>query len=102
MQNKIFGPILPVMTFEYVDETISYFNKHENRLAFYYFGKNKKSKEVLAQTTSDGACINETLLHIAHHNLPSGGAGSSGMGKYHGKESFLAFSNQRAVVTSPT
>ena len=102
MQEEIFGPILPVMTFEHLDETIEYINKNEKPLAFYYFGKNKKAREVLTKTTSGGACINDTLMHITNHNLPFGGVGNSGMGKYHGQESFLAFSNKRAVVTTPT
>lgn len=102
MQEEIFGPILPVMTFENIDETISYINKNEKPLAFYYFGKNKNAKDVLMRTTSGGACINDTLMHITNHNLPFGGVGNSGMGKYHGHGSFLAFSNQRAVVSTPT
>ena len=102
MQDEIFGPILPVMDFEDVNEAISYINKNEKPLAFYYFGKNKKAKEVLAKTTSGGGCINDTLMHITNHNLPFGGVGNSGLGKYHGHGSFLAFSNQRAIVTTPT
>lgn len=102
MQEEIFGPILPVMTFEHMDETIEYINKNEKPLAFYYFGKNRNAKEVLAKTTSGGACINDTLMHITNHNLPFGGVGNSGLGKYHGQESFLAFSNKRAIVTTPT
>ncbi len=102
MQEEIFGPILPVMTFEHIDETIEYINKNEKPLAFYYFGKNKDAINVLARTTSGGACINDTLMHITNHNLPFGGVGNSGLGKYHGKESFLAFSNQKAVVSTPT
>jgi aldehyde dehydrogenase (NAD+) len=102
MQEEIFGPILPVMTFEHIDETITYINKNEKPLAFYYFGKNKKAKDVIMKTTSGGACINDTLMHITNHNLPFGGVGNSGMGKYHGRESFLAFSNKRAVVSTPT
>ena len=102
MQNEIFGPILPVMSFEHLDEPITYINNNEKPLAFYYFGKNNKAKEVLAKTTSGGACINDTLMHIGNHKLPFGGVGNSGMGKYHGKDSFLAFSNKRAVVTTPT
>ena len=102
MQEEIFGPILPVLSFENIDETIKYINKNEKPLAFYYFGKNKKAKEVLSKTTSGGACVNDTLMHITNHKLPFGGVGNSGMGKYHGKESFLAFSNQRAVVSTPT
>ena len=100
--NDIFGPILPVLTFEHIDETIEYINKNEKPLAFYYFGKNKDAINVLARTTSGGACINDTLMHITNHNLPFGGVGNSGLGKYHGKESFLAFSNQKAVVSTPT
>ena len=102
MQEEIFGPILPVMSFEHIEEATVYINKNEKPLAFYYFGKNKKAKEVLARTTSGGACINDILMHIGNHNLPFGGVGNSGMGKYHGRESFLAFSNKRAIVTSPT
>ena len=102
MQEEIFGPILPVMTFENMDETLKYIHENEKPLAFYYFGKNKKAKEILAKTTSGGACINDTLMHITNHNLPFGGVGNSGLGKYHGRESFLAFSNEKAVVTTPT
>jgi len=102
MQEEIFGPILPVMTFEHIDETFKYINKNEKPLAFYYFGKNGNAKEVLAKTTSGGACLNDTLMHITNHKLPFGGVGNSGFGKYHGKESFLAFSNKRAVVNTPT
>ena len=102
MQDEIFGPILPVMDFENIDEATSYINKNEKPLAFYYFGKNKKAKEVLTKTTSGGGCINDTIIHIANHKLPFGGVGNSGLGKYHGHGSFLAFSNQRAIITSPT
>jgi len=102
MQEEIFGPILPVMTFEHIDEALSYINKKEKPLAFYYFGNNKKAQAILEKTTSGGACINDIIMHIANHNLPFGGVGSSGMGKYHGKESFLAFSNNRGVVTTAT
>lgn len=102
MQEEIFGPILPVMTFEHIAEPLEYINKNEKPLAFYYFGKNQKAKEVMAQTTSGGACINDTLMHISNKYLPFGGVGNSGMGRYHGRESFLAFSHKRAVVTTPT
>lgn len=102
MQEEIFGPILPVMTFEHIDETIQYIHKNEKPLAFYYFGKNRNAKNVLAKTTSGGACINDTLMHISNHHLPFGGVGKSGLGNYHGRESFLAFSNKRAIVSTPT
>lgn len=102
MQDEIFGPILPVMSFNHVDEAVSYINSHEKPLAFYYFGNTKKAKEILSKTTSGGGCINDTILHIANHNLPFGGVGNSGLGKYHGHESFLAFSNSRSILESPT
>ena len=102
MQEEIFGPILPVMTFEHIDEAIKYINNNKNPLAFYYFGDNKKAKDVLEKTTSGGACINDTLVHIANHNLPFGGVGNSGMGNYHGKESFMVYSNRRGIVHTPT
>ncbi|MBT0549408.1 aldehyde dehydrogenase [Riemerella anatipestifer] len=102
MQEEIFGPLLPVITFDHIDEPISYINQHEKPLALYYFGKTKTAKEVISKTSSGGGCINDTLMHIANHHLPFGGVGNSGMGKYHGKYSFLAFSNERAIVKTPT
>ncbi len=102
MGEEIFGPLLPVMTFDEIDEVISYINNNEKPLAFYYFGKNNEAKNVLAKTTSGGGCINDTLMHIANHHMPFGGVGNSGLGNYHGRDSFLAFSNQRAIVTTPT
>ncbi|MCL1821851.1 MAG: aldehyde dehydrogenase [Prolixibacteraceae bacterium] len=102
MQEEIFGPILPVMTFDKIQETADYMNVHEKPLAFYYFGKNAAVKDILQKTTSGGACINDTIMHVANHHLPFGGVGNSGMGKYHGKSSFRAFCNARAVLTTPT
>jgi aldehyde dehydrogenase (NAD+) len=102
MQEEIFGPILPIMTFDRIEEVLHYVNSHEKPLAFYYFGRSNRAKEVLRRSSSGGGCINDTLMHIVNHHLPFGGVGNSGMGKYHGKESFLAFSNARAIVTSPT
>ncbi|WP_037319887.1 aldehyde dehydrogenase [Salegentibacter sp. Hel_I_6] len=98
MQEEIFGPILPVMEFGEMEEALSYINKNKKPLALYYFGKNAEG--ILKQTSSGGACINDTLLHVANHKLPFGGVGNSGMGKYHGKESFLAFTHERGVVNS--
>jgi aldehyde dehydrogenase (NAD+) len=101
MQEEIFGPILPIMTFDNIAQAIDYVNSHEKPLAFYYFGTNANAKDILFKTTSGGGCVNDTLMHITNHNLPFGGTGNSGMGKYHGRESFLAFSNKRAIVNSP-
>jgi aldehyde dehydrogenase (NAD+) len=101
MQEEIFGPILPVLTFREISEVEEYLNTHEKPLAFYYFGKKSKAKEIIRRTTSGGGCINDTLMHFVNHNLPFGGVGNSGLGKYHGVHSFLAFSNQRAIVCTP-
>ncbi len=90
------------MTFDQLDQAIDYINTNEKPLALYYFGKNKNAKEVLAKTSSGGACINDVILHVGNHHLPFGGVGNSGMGSYHGHESFLAFSHKRAVLTTPT
>lgn len=102
MQDEIFGPILPVMEFTELEEALNYINSNEKPLALYYFGNKKTANKVLKQTSSGGACINDTLLHVANHKLPFGGVGNSGMGKYHGKESFLAFTHERGVMTSST
>ena len=101
MRDEIFGPVLPVLTFEEIGEAIDFINSREKPLAFYYFGDEEKAKDVLSRTTSGGGCINDTLMHITNHNLPFGGVGNSGLGKYHGRDSFLAFSNQRSVVSTP-
>ncbi len=101
MQEEIFGPLLPLMTFDSLDKVVDFINANEKPLAFYYFGTNKVAKEILSKTTSGGGCINDTLMHIANHHLPFGGVGNSGMGGYHGKFSFRAFSHARAIVNSP-
>jgi len=102
MQQEIFGPVLPVMTFENLDEPVAYINSHEKPLALYYFGKSKSAEKVLSATSSGGVCINDTLMHVANHDLPFGGVGNSGTGSYHGHKSFLAFSHAKSVVTTPT
>lgn len=101
MQDEIFGPILPVMEYNDIKEAVNYINRKEKPLAFYFFGSSSTGKKVLAATSSGGACINDTLVHIGNHKLPFGGVGNSGMGKYHGKSSFEVFSNRRSVVKSP-
>lgn len=102
MQEEIFGPIFPIMTFRTRDEVIDFVNGREKPLAFYYFGKASNGWDVIGRTTSGGACINDTIMHIANANIPFGGVGNSGMGSYHSERSFLAFSHERAVVKSPT
>ena len=102
MQEEIFGPVLPMMPFGNIDEAISFINRREKPLALYYFGKESTGEEVIRTTSAGGSCINDTIMHIANENIPFGGVGNSGMGHYHGKLSFDAFSHQRSVVTTPT
>ena len=102
MTEEIFGPILPMIPFENRNEVIDFVRKREKPLALYYFGNVKNAKEVIRLTSAGGSCINDTIMHIANENMPFGGVGNSGMGHYHGKLSFEAFSHKRAVVTTPT
>ena len=91
-----------MLPFEETEEVIRFVNQREKPLALYYFGSRSKAKEVLKRTSSGGACINDTIMHIANENMPFGGVGNSGMGNYHGKNSFDTFSHQRAVVSTAT
>ena len=100
MQEEIFGPIFPVLTFNQIEEVTEFVAKREKPLALYYFGK--KGDYILRHTISGGTCINDVIMHIVNGNMPFGGVGNSGMGSYHGKESFMTFSHRRAVVSTPT
>ena len=103
MQEEIFGPIFPIVTFRTTDEAIHFVQEREKPLALYYFSESKQSiRKVLKHTSSGGTCINDTIMHIANEKLPFGGVGASGMSAYHGKESFRMFSHYRAVVTTTT
>ncbi|MDD3430373.1 MAG: aldehyde dehydrogenase [Oscillospiraceae bacterium] len=99
MQEEIFGPILPVMTFTDLQEVEAYITCHEKPLAFYYFTTSKQNQRRLLQACSfGGGCINDTIVHIATHSMPFGGVGASGMGSYHGKKSFETFTHYRSIV----
>lgn len=101
MQEEIFGPILPVLLYEHLDEAIAHINAGPRPLALYWFGQNAAvQKEVLARTISGGVTVNDTLLHIAHDGLPFGGVGDSGWGSYHSESGFLRFCHQKAVLVS--
>lgn len=100
MQEEIFGPIFPVLTFTQIEEVVEFVSKREKPLALYYFGKN--DDYILSHTISGGTCINDVIMHIVNGNMPFGGVGNSGMGSYHGKESFMTFSHRRSVVNTPT
>ena len=98
MQEEIFGPILPVLPYDQLDQALAYINQRDRPLALYYFGYNKAEQQyVLSHTHSGGVCINDTLLHVAQDDLPFGGIGPSGMGHYHGHEGFLTFSKAKGV-----
>lgn len=100
MQEEIFGPILPVMTFDDTESAADFINAREKPLALYYFGRKADGLRLIGRTASGGACINDTIIHIANPRLPFGGTGDSGMGRYHGRFSFDTFSNLRAVAVS--
>ncbi|MNP04489.1 Coniferyl aldehyde dehydrogenase [compost metagenome] len=102
MQDEIFGPLLPVLPYDKLDEALAYINERPRPLALYYFGYDKREQEhVLAHTHSGGVCLNDTLLHVAQDDMPFGGVGASGMGHYHGHEGFLTFSKAKGVFSKP-
>lgn len=98
MQEEIFGPLLPVLTYQNMQEALDYVNAHDRPLALYLFDHDKQRiKQVLDQTIAGGVTINDTILHIAQDDLPFGGVGPSGMGHYHGHEGFCTFSKLKPV-----
>ncbi|MFW5862708.1 MAG: aldehyde dehydrogenase family protein, partial [Spirochaetota bacterium] len=102
MKGEIFGPILPVLTYETLDEAIDMVKNHTKPLALYVFTRNKKTwKRIINETSFGGGCVNETLSHIVSPHLPFGGVGHSGMGRYHGKSSFDTFTNYKSVLKKP-
>ncbi len=99
MQEEIFGPIMPILEFDNLDTVISFINERPKPLALYYFSSNKSNiAKVLNETSSGGTCINDTINHITTSSLPFGGVGDSGMGSYHGKETFETFSHRKSVL----
>lgn len=99
MKQELFGPILPILVYDSLDDAIRFIRKREKPLALYHFSTSRKAvSKVLALTSAGGGCVNDTIMHVSSANLPFGGVGMSGMGRYHGKASFNAFSNPRTVV----
>ena len=99
MKEEIFGPVLPILTWTDKEEMLKEYKRREKPLALYLFSKdNAFIKRVLEEISSGGVTINDTLLHVASTRTPFGGVGNSGMGRYHGKESFRTFSHQRTVL----
>lgn len=98
MQEEIFGPLLPIVPYERLEDAFAYVNDRPRPLALYFFGYDKAEQQrVLYETHAGGVCINDTLMHVAQEDLPFGGIGPSGMGQYHGHEGFLTFSKAKAV-----
>jgi coniferyl-aldehyde dehydrogenase len=98
MQEEIFGPILPIIPFDKVDEAIGHVNAHDRPLALYWFGIDQETQtRVLSRTISGGVTINDTILHLAQDGLPFGGVGPSGYGHYHGEYGFIAMSKEKPV-----
>jgi aldehyde dehydrogenase (NAD+) len=103
LEDEIFGPILPIITYKTLDEAIIYINAKERPLALYIYSKSRANiKKVIQNTRAGGTCINNNVIHYANHNLPFGGTNNSGIGKSHGFFGFEAFSNKRAVVNQQT
>lgn len=101
MKEEIFGPILPIMTFERLEDAISIVKRYDKPLALYLFSKDRsRQKQILKSLSFGGGCINDTVLHYSNIHLPFGGVGSSGMGSYHGKRNFFTFTHERGILQS--
>ena len=103
MQDEIFGPVLPMVRYNDIDQVLAAVNAKEKPLALYFFSSDAAAAEkVLSTTTSGGAVVNDCMMHLANPSLPFGGVGHSGMGCYHGKFSFDSFSHKKAVLKKST
>ncbi|REC50076.1 aldehyde dehydrogenase [Chryseobacterium pennipullorum] len=103
MQEEIFGPILPVISFQSYNTVLNSILELEKPLAAYLFTNNSEEKEIFTRKLSfGGGCINDTIMHLSNDHLPFGGVGSSGIGNYHGKYGFEAFSHQKAILEKAT
>jgi len=103
MQDEIFGPILPIISFSTKEEALKIITQHKNPLAFYVFTSSSvKEKDWLNSVAFGGGCVNNASWHLTNHHLPFGGRGFSGSGQYHGRYSFDTFSHKKAVMKTPT
>ena len=99
MQEEIFGPILPILTYDSYDAVLQEIRAGEKPLAAYLFTEDKSEKRKFREQLSfGGGCINDVLMHIVSNNLPFGGVGNSGIGSYHGEYGFATFSHQKSIV----
>jgi len=102
MQEEIFGPVLPVLSYHKLEDAIRFVNKRAKPLALYLFTQKKSAEQfVLERVSSGGVCVNDTISHLINPNLPFGGVGASGMGQYHGKYSFDTFTHEKSVFFKP-
>ena len=103
MQEEIFGPIMPILTYENLDQVIADLQKKQKPLALYFFSQNKKNIKAITEKVSyGGGCINDTIIHLTTSEMGFGGVGESGMGSYHGKTGFDAFSHTKSIVDKKT
>ena len=102
MREEIFGPVLPMITIGSIDEAVDFILDREKPLALYVFADEGVARGVFDKTSSGGGCINDVIMHIANENMPFGGVGNSGMGRYHGRDSLYAFSHRRAIISTTT
>ena len=103
MQEEVFGPVLPVLSWKNFDELIDFINARPKPLGMYYFSRAKRDLDVLIEkTSSGGVLVNDTITHFINHSMPFGGVGESGMGAYHGKYGFETFSHYKPVMIKPT
>lgn len=103
MQEEIFGPVLPVLTYDTLDEAIAFVRSRPHPLALYFFSEDRAAqRRILRETTFGGGCINDTIIHLATSRMGFGGVGQSGMGSYHGKKSFDTFSHEKSIVDKKT
>ena len=103
MQEEIFGPVLPVLTFDRVEEALDFVNTRPHPLALYLFSQDKQVQELFVRRASfGGGCINDTIIHLATSRMGFGGVGNSGMGSYHGRQSFDTFSHRKSIVQKST
>jgi aldehyde dehydrogenase (NAD+) len=99
MEEEIFGPILPILTYKNLDEVIEYINSKDKPLALYIFSsKSKNINKILKSTTAGGSCVNDVMIHFTNPNIPFGGVNTSGIGNAHGFFGFKAFSHERSVM----
>ena len=102
MQEELFGPILPVLSYHKLEDAVRFVNKRAKPLALYLFTKKRSAEKfVLERVSSGGVCVNDTISHLINPDLPFGGVGASGMGQYHGKYSFDTFTHEKSVFYKP-